>query len=79
MSRDESVYEAIDEAIEKARAEQYAGLSEEQLRRRLARAEDGRRRLGNILSVLLVVFYVLAFRKEIIAGLTKLGELTGDG
>lgn len=79
MRGDESVYEAIDEAIERARMEQYAGLSEEQLRRRLARAEDGRRRLANVLGTLLVVFYVIAFRKEIIAGLTKLGELAGDG
>lgn len=71
--------DAIGEAIERARMEQYAGLSDEQLRRRLARAEDGRRRLANLLGVILVVFYVLAFRKEIIAGLTKLGELTGDG
>ncbi len=71
--------DAIDEAIEKARMEQYAGLSDEQLRRRLARAEDGRRRLSNILGVVLVVFYVLAFRKELISLLTKVGELTGDG
>lgn len=71
--------EAIEEAIERARMEQYAGLSDEQLRRRLARAEDGRRRLANVLGVLLVVFYVLAFRKELITLLTKVGELTGDG
>jgi len=73
------VYDAIDEAIERARMEQYAGLSDEQLRRRLARAEDSRRRLSNILGVVLVVFYVLAFRKELIQLLTKVGELTGDG
>lgn len=77
MSRE--VYDAIDEAIERARMEQYAGLSDEQLRRRLARAEDSRRRLSNILGVVLVVFYVLAFRKELIQLLTKVGELTGDG
>ena len=71
--------EAIDEAVEKVRLKQYAGWDEEELKLRLLRAEDGRRRLGNVLGLLLVIFYVLAFRKELISVLTKIGELTGDG
>ncbi len=67
---------AIDDAIESARLEQYAGLSDEQLRRRLLRAEDAHRRLSNILAVVIVAGYVVLFRTELIALLTKLGEIS---
>lgn len=70
---------AIEDAVEQARLARYAGLSEEQLRRRLARAEDAHRRLSNVFGVLLLCCYVLVCRKELISGLTRLGELTGGG
>jgi len=53
----------------------YAGLSEEQLRRRLARAEASAARAGSWLALVLLAAYVYVFRAELIAGLTRLGEL----
>jgi hypothetical protein len=73
MSR---IDDAIDEAIEAAQMEAYAGLTAEQLRRRLVRVEDSRRRLSNILALIVIVGYVLLFREELISLLTKLGELS---
>lgn len=67
--------DVINAAIEKARMEQYAALSPDELRRRLVRSEDARRRVSNILALVVIVGYVALFRTELISLLTKLGEI----
>lgn len=80
MSRyGDDVDDVIEEAMEAARGRRYEHLSPDQLRRRLARAEDSRRALGNLFWLCLIACYVMVFRKELIQVLTKLGELAGDG
>jgi len=75
----EEIGELLEDALQAAEERRYAHLTPEQLRRRLARAEDGRRALGNVFVVALIFCYVLVFRKELITALERLGRLTGDG
>jgi hypothetical protein len=53
----------------------YAGLSEEQLRRRLEVSERARNRSGNVLALIFLGLWIYVFREELIDALTKLGDL----
>jgi hypothetical protein len=53
----------------------YAGLSEEQLKRRLEASERARNRSGNVLALIFLGVWIYVFREELIDALTKLGDL----